>query len=100
MNNILARPESRLAKAQLVQMLDAICQAIEPTETQYNDAAERYKTIGEFLAEENSPLHCFQPFGVSARFHANSAPPFARLMAKYLTWMFAVSSRKFRTAIL
>jgi hypothetical protein len=62
MNNILTRPEGRLAKAQIVQMLDAMCQAIEPTETQYNDAAERYKTIGEFLAEENSPLHSFQPF--------------------------------------
>jgi hypothetical protein len=61
MNNILTRPENRLAKTQLVQMLDAICQGIEPTESQYNDAAERYKTIGEFLAEENSPLRCFEP---------------------------------------
>jgi len=61
MNNILTRPEDRLGKSQIVQMLDAMCQAIEPTETQYNDAAERYKTIGEFLAEESSPLHCFEP---------------------------------------
>ncbi len=61
MNNILTRPEGRLAKSQIVHMLDAICQGIEPTETQYKDAAERYKIIGEFLAEESSPLYCFEP---------------------------------------
>ena len=61
MNNILTRPEGRLGKAQIVQMLDAICQEIEPTEMQYNDAEERYRTIGDFLAEEGSPLHDFEP---------------------------------------
>jgi len=61
MNTILTHPERRLAKSQIVQMLDVICQSIEPTETQYNEASERYKTIGEFLAEEGSPLHCFEP---------------------------------------
>jgi hypothetical protein len=62
MNRLLKRPEfQRLAKSQIVHLLDAICQAIEPTESQYNDAAAHYKTIGEFLAEEGSPLHCFDP---------------------------------------
>lgn len=61
MNTILNKPEGHLAKTQIVQLLDSICQAIEPTETQYNDAAERYDTIGKFLAEESSPLHCFEP---------------------------------------
>jgi hypothetical protein len=60
-NTIFAKPEGRLAKSQIVQLLDAVCQAIEPTETQYNSATERYDTIGQFLAEENSPLRCFQP---------------------------------------
>lgn len=61
MNTIFEKPEGRLAKHQIVQLLDAVCQAIEPTETQYNDAIERYETIGKFLAEEGSPLHCFEP---------------------------------------
>lgn len=62
MNNLLTRRGiHHLAKSQIVQMLDAICQAIEPTETQYSDARERYETIGDFLAEESSPLHCFGP---------------------------------------
>ncbi len=61
MNTIFAKPEGRLAKSQIVQLLDAVCQAIEPTETQYNSATERYDTIGRFLAEEDSPLRFFQP---------------------------------------
>jgi hypothetical protein len=61
MNNILSKPEGTLAKHQIVQLLDGICQAIEPTETQYTAAGERYDTIGKFLAEEGSPLHCFEP---------------------------------------
>lgn len=61
MNTIFAKPEGRLAKAQIVQLLDAVCQAVEPTETQYTDAAERYETIGKFLAEEGSPLCCYEP---------------------------------------
>lgn len=62
MNTLFSEPEVRLAKHQIVQLLDAVCQAIEPTETQYSDAAARYGTIGKFLAEEGSPLHCFEPF--------------------------------------
>jgi len=62
MNTLLARPDvQRLAKNQIIQMLDAMCQGIEPTETQYNDAKERYTTIGDFLAEASSPLYQFQP---------------------------------------
>lgn len=61
MNSISEKPEGRLAKSQIVQLLDAICQAIEPTETQYKEAAERYATIGNFLAEEGSPLCYFEP---------------------------------------
>jgi len=62
MNTLLARPDVRqLAKNQIIQMLDAMCQGIEPTETQYNDAKERYTTIGDFLAEASSPLYQFQP---------------------------------------
>jgi len=61
LNTIFDKPEGRLAKSQIVQLLDAVCQAIEPTESQYTDARERYETIGKFLAEENSPLHCFGP---------------------------------------
>ncbi len=62
MNNLLARPDvQRLAKNQIIQMLDAMCQGIEPTETQYNDAKERYTTIGDFLAEASSPLYQFHP---------------------------------------
>jgi len=61
LNSIFEKPEGRLAKSQIVQLLDAICQAIEPTETQYKEAAERYATIGNFLAEEGSPLCYFEP---------------------------------------
>lgn len=61
MNTIFTKPEGRLAKHQIVQLLDAICQAVEPTDTQYKDAAERYDTIGKFLAEEGSPLCCYEP---------------------------------------
>ena len=62
MNTLLNNPElGRLGKSQIVQMLDTICRSIEPTETQYDDANERYKTIGEFLAEDNSPLARFRP---------------------------------------
>lgn len=61
MNTIFEKPEGRLAKAQIVQLLDSICQAIEPTDTQYKDAAERYETIGKFLAEEGSPLCRYEP---------------------------------------
>lgn len=61
MKTILSAPEGRLAKGQIVQLLDAVCQAIEPTDNQYGDAVERYETIGKFLAEENSPLHRFEP---------------------------------------
>ena len=38
-----------------------MCQAIEPTESQYSDAKERYETIGAFLSEEGSPLHPYRP---------------------------------------
>jgi len=61
MNRLLLKPEGHLAKMQIVQMLDAVCQAIEPTETQYSDATGRYQTIGDFLAEKGSPLHCYGP---------------------------------------
>lgn len=61
MNSIFEKPDGRLAKSQIVQLLDAVCQAIEPTETQYKDATERYETIGKFLAEEGSPLCCYEP---------------------------------------
>jgi len=62
MNSVLTRPDvQHLAKSQIIEMLDAICQAIEPTETQYNDAKERYATIGDFLAQASSPLYQFQP---------------------------------------
>ena len=62
MNRLLTRPDfQRLAKSQIVQLLDALCQAIEPTETQYKDATERYEAIGDFLAEEASPLYCYGP---------------------------------------
>lgn len=61
MNAIFEKPEGRLAKNQIIQLLDAICRAIEPTEAQYKDAAERYDTIGKFLAEEGSPLCCYEP---------------------------------------
>lgn len=61
MNTLMAKPEGRLAKAQIVQLLDSICRAIEPTETHYRGATERYQTIGQFLAEEGSPLSCYEP---------------------------------------
>jgi hypothetical protein len=61
LNTIFEKPENRLAKSQIVQLLDGICQAIEPTESQYKDATERYTTIGNFLAEEGSPLCCYEP---------------------------------------
>lgn len=62
MNTILNNPDIlHLGKSQIVQLLDAICRSIEPTEKQYADAAERYKTIGEFLAEDSSPLARFNP---------------------------------------
>lgn len=61
MNQLVTRQENSLGKAQIVQLLDAMCAAVEPTETQYSTAVERYKTIGDFLAEESSPLRDFEP---------------------------------------
>jgi hypothetical protein len=61
LSTLLTNREPKLAKSQIIQILDAICQSIEPTETQYQDAAQRYDTIGKFLAEEGSPLYQYDP---------------------------------------
>lgn len=62
MTTLLNNPDMRhLGKSQIVQMLDAICRSIEPTESQYDDANERYRTIGDFLGEDASPLARFKP---------------------------------------
>lgn len=40
----------------LVEILDDLCQELELTETQYNDAVSRYTAVGEWLAGADSPL--------------------------------------------
>lgn len=47
--------------AQLNQLLDDICMALQLTATQYDIAEERYQAIGTWLSEPNSPLYLFRP---------------------------------------
>lgn len=45
-----------LRKAELVGVLERICQSLELTDTQYETAKERYEGVGKWLAAGESPL--------------------------------------------
>ena len=44
------------AGAHLYELLDLICQEIEPTDTQYETAKQRYEAVGAWLAGSADPL--------------------------------------------
>lgn len=45
-----------LRKAELVGVLERICQSLELTDTQYQSAKERYEGVGRWLAASDNPL--------------------------------------------
>lgn len=55
-NLVRAEPRPLLARYQLTSLLEYICQAIEPTATEYADAEEKYRAVAEWLAGSDNPL--------------------------------------------
>ena len=48
--------KSRVASAQLYELLDRLCEAIEPTDTQHETAKSRYTAVGGWLAASQNAL--------------------------------------------
>ncbi len=61
MNRTMEMPISRSANAQLDELLEEICVALQITDTEYDQAKERYKTIGKWLSAEESILAPLRP---------------------------------------
>jgi len=49
------------AELQFSNILEELGKALDPTETQIKDAKSRYKAIGNYLSEEDSPLAPYKP---------------------------------------
>ena len=61
MNRTMELPISRSANAQIDELLEEICVALQITDTLYDQAKERYKTVGKWLSAEGSFLASLQP---------------------------------------
>jgi hypothetical protein len=48
--------KSRVAGAQLYELLGRLCEAIEPTDTQHETAKSRYAAVGSWLAASQNAL--------------------------------------------
>lgn len=51
-----AVPRELLRESEIVGALEHICQALELTPTQYQDAKDRYEAVGAWLGQSESPL--------------------------------------------
>jgi len=57
----MAQMVTASANAQLDQMLEDACEGLQLTETQQKEAEGHYVAVGEWLSDEESPLHQFDP---------------------------------------